>query len=206
MTVDISFTFNSKPLVIEKSFNQPTNSDFPKETFKNAEINFVSKHTTNYVREIINSVVLSNKRKYVVVDVKTHNIKPGYYPCLPGWHCDTVVDPRHDSEPEIHHLFVSGTASLTEFIAHPVTLDLPELTGGIIMLQSGSLLKSFRKQLEKINPKIVSIPSATLVAYGRYDFHRGSKGKFEEKRLLIRVTESDIITPTRHELKCKVYR
>lgn len=182
-----SHTFNERPPTLGKKFNQPSINDFPELSFKNASLLHVLNNTTAYVREVIQSIKLNNKHRYVVVDVKTHDIEVGKYPCIPGWHCDTVIDPKHPTKPDIHNIFVTGYASLTEFIGEPITLTID--------VDSNHLLSNFRKQIDNINPKVISLPSCQVAQYGRFDFHRGSLGKGSEKRLLIRVSETDVVPP-----------
>lgn len=182
-----TWQFNRASLGFGSSFEQPRPEDFPDKFFKNAAIEYVLRNTTDYVRSVINSIQLQNQHRFVVVDVKVHDIEVNKYPCIPGWHCDTVIDPRHPTTPENHNIFVTGHASLTEFIGQPITLMLD--------LQGNPLLSSFRRQIDDLKPAITKIPSCQVVKYGRYDFHRGSIGLANEKRLLIRVSETDITAP-----------
>ena len=182
-----TWNFNKEPLLLGENFPQPQPDDFPALCFKNASREYVLRNTTKYVRDIIGAIPLRRKHRFISVDVKVHDIEPGRYPCIPGWHTDTVIDPRSNGRPEVHTLFVTGFASLTEFIGEQVCLTLPT-TGNV-------LLEHFRAEIDAISPQIRKIPSCQLVTYGRYDFHRGSLGLSFEKRLLIRVSETDIIKP-----------
>lgn len=185
----LEFIFNKSSLSVGAVFSQPKPEDFPNKSFKYAGYNYILENVTDYVRQVVMACpAVSGRRDQIVVDVKVHDIQPGKYPCLPGWHCDTVINPFHDSRPEIHHIFVSGEASLTEFIEGPVCLQIDET------LSDNALLKSFREQLDA-SVATRRIPSCQIMTYGRFDFHRGTIGQFAQKRLLIRVTESDIIKP-----------
>jgi hypothetical protein len=186
-----SHQFNFQPLTFGKSFPQPEENDFPEICFKYGDYDYVFQHTTPYVQRILDAAPVQGKHQYVVVDIKVANIQVGKPPCIPGWHCDTVVDPFHDSLPEVHHLFVTGNASLTQFIGMPLNLEIPE------GLQHQKLLAHLRKQIDRLTYPVVTIPSCQWATYGRYDFHRGNPGSYEEKRLLVRVTETDVITPIR---------
>lgn len=184
-----AFIFNATLPSLGSKFAQPDSGDFPVTQFKCADINYVRQNTTDYVREILDAAPIKNQHKHVVVDVKVTLIKKNKPPCLPGWHCDTVINPFEDSLPENHHLFVSGNASRTEFIGTPVELNVP------FDLKHQSLLKNFREQLEQLNFYVYKIPSCQFASYGRFHFHRGSLGLYDEKRLLIRVSETNVITP-----------
>ena len=190
MATATKFVFNSHPLQLGKiTFSQPQEDDFPELQFKYADFGHVYKNTTDYVRQVLDSCQLQHNHKWAVVDVKVTQIFPGKAPCLPGWHCDTLIDPYDVRREEIHHLYVTGGASLTEFISSPVELEVDS------ELQHQKLLHSFRKQLETLEYGVVKVPSCRVVTYGRFDFHRGSLGLFSEKRLLIRVTETDVVAP-----------
>ena len=53
--------------------------------------------------------------------------------------------------------------------------------------------------------KEVEVPSCQIVTYGRYDFHRGSVSLADGKRLLIRVTETDLVRPM-NKIREKLYK
>lgn len=69
-------------------------------------------------------------RKDLIVDTRSHMLKPGWFPAIPGWHCDEV--PRgKDGQPDIdlipedpkkrpmHYLIVldAGTNAMTHFLS-----------------------------------------------------------------------------------------
>lgn len=66
------------------------------------------------------------------IDTKVHMLKPGWYPCIPDWHCDFVQrddngtlipDPEKDAETR-HFIMVSGTPA-TQFIRQrKIKLDI----------------------------------------------------------------------------------
>jgi hypothetical protein len=184
-----TFVFNAAPPQLGTEFSQPSEEDFPAIQFKYGGLQHVYKNTTDYVRTVLDACPIKKQHKNIVVDVKVTQIRKGKTPCLPGWHCDTVIDPRNPTTPENHFLFVSGQASLTEFIADPVELEIPD------GLQHQAMLHKFRKQIANIDPSILKIPSCQIAGCSRFHFHRGSLGLFDEKRLLIRVTETDLVTP-----------
>ena len=184
-----TFVFNSESLCLGKAFPQPEENDFPEVQFKYGGLRHVHRNTTDYVRAVIDACPIKGQHKNVVVDVKITAIQKGKAPCLPRWHYDTVIDPRNSTTPENHFLFVSGQASLTEFIAEAVKLEIPD---GLL---HQAMLHKFRQQIADIDPSIIKIPSCQIAGYGRFHFHRGSLGLFDEKRLFVRVTETDMVTP-----------
>jgi hypothetical protein len=149
---------------------------------------------------VLDAIPLTRQRRYLAVDIKVHDVEPRRYTCIPGWHCDTVINPYHQTLGEIHHIFVSGGAALTEFIGEPVSLEILEGLSG------PSLLQALQKQLKDLQFSVQKVPSCQIVTYGRWDFHRASLGLYPEKRLLIRVSETDVIRPSVQKLQCQNYR
>lgn len=184
------FTYNREPLALGASLPPPGDDDLPTITFKHADLERVRAETTDYVRAVLDAISLRGRHRWVVVDVKVTEIVPGRHPCLPGWHCDTVLDPHHETRPEVHHLFVSGGASLTEFVAAPVELAIGPAPS------PAAFLADVNRQLAALAPPVRAVPSCRLVAYGRFDLHRGTRGRARETRLLVRVTETDLVAPT----------
>ncbi|MDF1665219.1 MAG: hypothetical protein P1V97_25880 [Planctomycetota bacterium] len=188
----MKISFNSHvPTVHGCQQRQASKLDFPSYGFKYACLDFARPYLTEYVREMIDKAPISGGFRHVLLDVKVHDLRPGQYPCLPGWHCDGFIDPRQESRGERHHLFVSGQGALTEFLDRKVELTVPP------GLRGKALLHSFRKQLRSLNWDAHSIPSCQWVQFGRRDFHRGPRAKRAERRLLIRITESDVLRPNK---------
>jgi hypothetical protein len=99
------FLFEPYDLYLVKEFAPPGSEDLAGQpSFKYLDFELAKSVSTKYVKEILNSVPLSGKHKYVVVDVKVVDLKKGQYPCNPGWHTDCTLDPYHKTLPEIHHI------------------------------------------------------------------------------------------------------
>jgi hypothetical protein len=143
--------------------------------------------TTDDVRRIIDAMPLVGRR-FARVEVRASMTRTGETLGLPTWHLDAQPDPFHPTRPEVHHLFVSGTASLTEFVAEPVALDVA------LDLPPYARMFDLDAQLRALAPPTVKIPSCRIVTYGRLDLHRATPATHEEPRLLVRVTESDLRT------------
>lgn len=184
------FVYNAAPLRLGASLPPPGAGDLPRVTFKHAPLERVRAESGDWVRAVLDAVALRGLHRWVVVDVKVTAIEPGRYPCIPGWHCDSVLDPLHPSRPEVHHLLVTGTASLTEFVAAPVELEIGPAPS------ARAFLAGLGRQLAAQEPPVRAVPSCRLVEYGRFDLHRGARGVARETRVLVRVTETDVIQPT----------
>lgn len=181
--------WNAAPLRFGAPFPQPGEADFPSCGFDHSSLAFVRERATPYVQRVLDAALLESQHRHVVVDVRVVRIERGKRPGIRGWHMDTVGDPWHASRPEVHHLFVSGTASLTEFLAAPTELDVPR------GLAPHDLMRWLDDELRAREPATVRIPSCTLVSYGRLDLHRATPGLADARRLLVRVTETDVLRP-----------
>ncbi len=168
--------------LVGKTFDEPKESDFPEVCFKYADIEHVLKNTTDYVREVIRSCPLRNDHKYVVVDVKVHELNTGEIPALSFWHMDCLNNPINPNPEEFHHIFVSGDECLTEFLAQEMEVDLPE--GAV----------NFNDVVG--DASTAKITGNTIYTYQRH-VHRASQSQGQFRRLLVRVSESDIVKPQR---------
>jgi hypothetical protein len=151
-------------------------------------------------RECLQKIKLKNKRKYVLVDVKTHMLMPGLFPALPGWHVDGT--PRHSkSEPDIleqeknpdtiYHFLVTGEGCLTDFLIGETELEIPDKP-------SPKLFNMIDEQVNKLsNLENLSLasPSCQVLTWDWWTIHRGVEAKKHEWRYLIRVCENDYIAP-----------
>ena len=54
-------------------------------------------------------------------------------------------------------------------------------------------------QVRVLAPPTLRVPSCRIVTYGRLDLHRATRGLFAERRLLVRVTETDVKRPFERE-------
>lgn len=165
------------------SFEPFTCSDLPKVSYKNATLEFVRNHTTPYVQEILSKMPFRHFRKQILVDVKVHHLKRGWYPAIPGWHVDGVQNITHASRrrQNLYHLFLSGTTSITQFLSERIQCDVDEHRppdyNALLQGASG-----------------VSIPIHTICSYSLAP-HRAIVAQKEETRLLIRAVETDFVQP-----------
>ncbi|MGE0710294.1 MAG: hypothetical protein AB7N76_13730 [Planctomycetota bacterium] len=183
--------YNAEPLRLGVELPPPSPEDLPRTCFKLAALERVRAETSDYVRAVLDAAALRGEHRFVVVDVKVQEVEAGRFPCIPGWHCDSVLDPHHPSRPEVHHLFVSGAACLTEFVAEPVELEVGPAAS------PRAFLRALARQVARLDPAVRAVPSCRLVEYGRLDLHRGARAREDERRLLVRVTETDVIEPRR---------
>jgi hypothetical protein len=156
----------------------------PEANYKYAHFDYVCHNTNDFVRSILDQAPIQGKHKHVLVDVKVQHLTPEKHSCIPGWHLDGPENPLHNSLPDVHHLFVIGGGS-TEFIDEPVTL----------------YVEKEHKQKEIVakipdTVKVREIEQECFNTFTRFDFHRGILAKKSLTRLLIRVSETDVIRPS----------
>jgi hypothetical protein len=173
---------------------------FVNNSFKYASIEYAMKNSNDLVTHIIKQAPLSNKHKRVVVDVKYHYMRRGHYACIPGWHLDGSENTRGlDKKPELHHLFVAGDHALTEFISHPVDIPIPENT------KFSTISKEVGAALDQLNVGVFQVPNCRFVTYDDKYFHRAGKAVDNGPRILVRLTETDVIEPRNVEITTELY-
>lgn len=171
-------------VVFGKTLRQPTFEDIPDRSYKFASLKFVRQNCNDYVNYVIDNMPLVGDRRNILVDVKVHNLEKGQIPALPHWHIDCVNRPDNKAREEHNHLFLAGSC-MTQFLKKDLELDIEDERPNY-----DRLLKNFESELEKR----YAIPY-TVCSYGRA-LHRARPAVKRETRLLIRVTESDIISPS----------
>jgi len=145
---------------------------------------------SDMVRQILRNAPIEGNHTRVLVDVKVHDLKKGQHTCLPGWHLDGSNTPEgFEKRPEVHHLFVASAFALTEFLDTPIDIPIdPSWTFADRSRKIGALL-------DEMDLPAFTIPNCNFVTYDDTFFHRGAQATGDELRLLVRVTETDVIKP-----------
>jgi hypothetical protein len=170
-----------------------------------ASLEDAAKYGGDVTRSALMAISLTGTYKYVTVDTKVHMLMPGMNPSIPGWHTDGV--PRDENNrpigPDVpdqfrqeelrspkYHLMVLGESdSRTEFVAHPLMLDMP--VGG-----SYDMYRMMSEQVEANTEKTTfAVEYGQIATFGWWDMHRGIPAQSKGWRFLIRVTESDYLAP-----------
>jgi hypothetical protein len=210
--------FNRKPITYGKVIDEPST-----EVLRNTLglVNSSAEDAIRYGGEVTKAALsvlpIKNNRKYVIVDVKVHMLKPGFSPAIPGWHTDGVprgerLNPLSNEEPDIFaqdcisngitkidntvlrpthfHMLVTGQGCLTEFI-HAPRLSLEERSDW----NTAKLYSDITEQVEALELPRVHVPSCAAVSFDWWDLHRGITATKNEWRYFIRVTETDLCHP-----------
>ena len=133
----------------------------------------------------------------VLVDVRVHSLQKGYYPAIPGWHLDWLPrtnkgeDPIVETIPDYDHVvLIVAETSLTEFVAEPSALVLPDKGA---FEHANSELNLFK---DVANLKTDHVISGDMVQFTSRDWHRPSPAEGNEWRLLIRASRIDHKKPS----------
>ena len=148
-------------------------------------------------------------RTDLLVDTRSHMLKPGWFPAIPGWHCDEV--PRgKDGQPDIdlipgcledrpkHFLIVldAGTCAMTHFLSK----DFDDDPAAVIRSAcSGDLSNTYKTDTvwgrcdkhirawafpDEIEPAL----SGHLYEFDQFDFHTATSAKLDGWRWFFRAT------------------
>lgn len=171
-----------------------------------ADLGFaLAQNKTDLWRDIL-QVITSNlsedldradKFKYISIDSRSHMLMQGWYPCIPGWHCDDFYRPN--GQPDLlnvttfaeqrHHMIVLGDCSLTEFMTSRMGYRSAPEDQNVYGFWNSYINKKSKTQKNSFESKTVK--HGQLVSFGPTDFHRGMPATKSGWRMFIRLTESN---------------
>jgi hypothetical protein len=163
--------------------------------FYRASPEFARQHGNRFFGHLLDSVDLSGG-KYISIDSRSHMLMPGWYPCIPGWHCDDFWRP--EGQPDLEHLkpikhfavVLGAHVSTTEFLAEPIRLPAPS---GIYEAFGSDrpLYAHYNEYIEDQKPRTYRAQSGCVFQFGGLDFHRGLPAEEAGWRSFTRITVSD---------------
>ena len=113
----------------------------------------------------------------LLLDYKVRDLKEGDTGCpLSFWHLDVVENPHHQSKPDRHWIF--STEIGTEFMTSEIRVD--------------SNVRSFKEVEVEDYSSIITKPK-TINSYGRFNLHRATPVERDCRRVLIRLTQTEVI-------------
>lgn len=166
--------------------------------FFRADIDMVWRLGGPLYQKFINACPLIPGFRYASIDSRVHMLMPGWYPCIPGWHCDDFYRPNGQPDledlPRMHHFAaVIGDTAFTEFIRKPI--ELPSPTEIYEACDSRRALYAYyNDMIEGTHPILTvrqEVSSGDIVAFTGRDFHRGTPATGHGWRLFVRLTQSD---------------
>ena len=182
-----SFTYLSCEDRAVKSIEAPSWASIKsQDSFKYADINYVYENSTEPIRKILEQFPVEGKHRSTIVDVKVHYLKKGMFPCLPGWHTDCTLNPWHETKNDVHHIYQVGAECYTRFLAEDFTLEFDSLVPANI-----------KSKMNAVEHKSWTLKPEKIYRYDRFGLHAPSVASEDGMRLLIRVTETDLIRPNR---------
>lgn len=137
-----------------------------------------------------------------IVDSKVVMLKPGWFPCIPGWHCDDVAR-DHSGQPDFIHpengsemlisVLSGGTKSKTLWFDLNEVIKLPGI-------------KTVYKELdEAIHSVGTEFRDGSIVRFDERTVHRGSVAEEDGWRFFIRATKRSRRRVTqRNEIRTQV--
>lgn len=118
-----------------------------------------------------------------VVDYKVRELRDGACGCpLEGWHMDVVTNPHHNSRPDIHLIYSTDIG--TEFLTQPIVFDESDIHFKHCL---------DRHNLSLLEDKVIKAEPNTVSMYNRFQLHRGPVVIKDCKRVLLRLTATEVI-------------
>ncbi len=180
----IDYIVNSTPL--EELYThpvQPNGKDFKCETFKNIEYSHLSRHSVSEYCKSILDVMYSYIRKplkHQYVFIKIQDLQVGDQTSGTGhWHLDSSLNPVDFYE---NYIFTTGFHNTTEFFKSEM------------IIKHAKSSADFNKQVKTIYRQerdSFILKPLTVYHYNGSNVHRGRVVEIPEKRILIRLSNTD---------------
>lgn len=163
--------------------------------FYRASEQFAHTHGGKFFQELLPMLDLSGGR-YVSIDSRVSMLMPGWFPCIPGWHCDDFHRPEGQPALEAllpikHYCVVLGAdVSTTEFVWQPI--ELPSPTEIYDALGSDRpLYAHYNEMIEARKLRTRRLQNGEVLRFTGLDFHRGLAAERPGWRAFIRISVSD---------------
>jgi hypothetical protein len=140
------------------------------------------------------------KSSDLVVDSRVHMLMPGWYPCIPGFHCDDVPRERSDGQPNHvnpsyrseHCMMICGDASRTQFALGEFELEEPSIGEKIYKVWHPQIIS----KLSSLELKRFEVEQNTMVYFNNDSWHQGTPATKNGWRFFIRATINTDRKPT----------
>lgn len=162
-------------------------------------------------RSVIGRLPASYDDHDLVIDSRVHMLMPGWYPCIPGWHHDSVPRTRLDGQPNyddrdaysrIKHLAVVFNAEIcpTQFMRACVNLNDIE--------PGEKYYKKWHPILDNIaithHQTTHNVLSGEMIEFDADTFHQGTAAVANGWRYFIRISKNDHTRKATNELRKQV--
>lgn len=181
----IDYVVNSSPL--EELYthpDQPTDQDFNCDNFKNIEYRHLSRiNISKYCKNILDIMYscIAKPLNHQYVFIKIQDLKIGSQTSGTGhWHLDSSLNPVDHYE---NYIFTTGYYNNTEFFKTPMIVTHAK--------SSSDFNKQVRTVYDKQKNSFILKPF-TIYRYGGSNVHRGRLVTEPEKRILIRLSNTNV--------------
>lgn len=138
------------------------------------------------------------------IDTKVHMLKPDWYPCIPGWHCDFVsrdedgnIQPDEDDD-QIRHFLVCSGGPVTQFIEN----RLVELSMETPSWQECD--RTLNKLVHRGSLRLWQPEPGQILEFNAQELHRGMPARYSTWRWFFRASLFPKGDPRRREFQNKV--
>lgn len=178
VVTDSSVTMNeNSPVVLEQGLSYDW-SNVPVQTLKYKKLNMrVLWDLPEHAFSVVNKMLTYAKPEYTntLVDFKVKELRAGDCGCaLEDWHIDVVRNPNHKSKPDNHLIYTTIVG--TEFMLDKLTQNVEDFSNLILPDE----------------PNVWKAPVDSIVQFDRFNLHRGPVVEYPCKRVLIRLTQTDV--------------
>jgi hypothetical protein len=142
-----------------------------------------------------------DKFRFISIDSRVTMLKKGWYPSIPGWHCDDFYRPDFHGQPcisrceqearMVHYMFQLGDCSQTLFVDQEI--DLPSETE--LDLSAKPLYGHYNLLIESYKPKTLKIEANQIIQFSQTTLHRCSPATKDGWRVFVRATMSNTRPP-----------
>lgn len=189
------------------------NDDFRYEPmFFGADISFVKEYSKGVTSEIVsvledfNVNMLLPKGYNFLIDTRVNMLMKGFYPSIPGWHCDDFSrgengQPDMEYDENIKHYMVllsdnDSHLSGTEFVTETFTCDL----------DSDNIWKSLNCHVEQNKYETRKLETGKIIEFDQNCVHRATEALSNGWRLFFRasITKRDVKNEIRNQTQTYV--
>lgn len=159
--------------------------------FNGIDLEELYRYVNSDMKSILDNIPLTNKRKYVTVNLFNQILSPTVLPAPRGnWHLDVDKGTFHEEDNNIVHLLLNNCTAGTEFMKEDLHLEELNINDTPLNVEL-YVNKHLCNTIEK-----VTMPSNKFVTFnGAFHLHKAVRPKKVEHRFTLRVNESDFLPP-----------
>ena len=176
------------------------NRDTPQ--FYRASAEFAYRLGGENIKKILEAIPFDENSKHISIDTRVAMLNPGWFPCIPGWHCDDFHRPTGkqpiltevlEKAPQEHFIIQIGDHALTEFVDNEAIITPYVEMQQKAESESKNLYQLYDAEIERTKTagSVTITESETLYSFTPLDFHRGVKATKKGWRLFFRATQSN---------------